>query len=962
MIRQWILPFPAEERPDLLVDLVSLHLTCGWEAGPKPMLEEYVRELGPEFAEFASRESLPIDLIEAEFCARHEFPAPGSPPQIDDYLARFPGRSDVQECIRSRSLDGGRYTLTRCLGAGGLGRVWKAYDGQLNRQVAIKLPRPGLSNAREVRHMFEREGRIAAGLEHPSIVPVHEIAEMEDGTPYCVMRLVSGKPLDAMIRDHHGKSCPRDRRERSVRGNELLRHFVAVCNAIAYAHDRGVIHRDLKPANIVVGAFGEAVVLDWGLAEERGSPAPGPDFEPATTAPSEDGALDRPEGTEAYMSPEQAIGRSDVRNDIFCLGGILYSILTGRAPYVPEQGEDDRALRERIRKGRFPSPRKLRAGIPSALEAVCMKAMSPDPASRYSSARELADEIARFLADEPVLAGRDPLAERALRWMRRRRTAVTAVAAAVLLALLGLGGMLAVQARANRNLREAKGLVWAYFDNSLDWARRLVDAAGADSFVSEQSPNLDSLRRLKRDLERSRDDDPRTRAQLAEVCSIIGAITALLGKSDEAERSYEEACRVAEALAALQPREPASPTALAHACLGFSKLLSETGRAQRAVTLMEKGAQLSTQLAAEYPDDPIREREANRAISDLAVLYRDSVQLAKAETCFHDAIERLRRTIDNRPDDVAAQGELARANNNLGSLLINLGRPREARGSLVEARDIGRELTSRNSVEVRFQQQLGRSYMNLGLVDNALGREGESVGDFQASIKVFDALVREHPRFPLFRYDLATAYGNLGELHLKMKLPDDARLAFEKVGETLKRLVDDFPADIKYRNDYACYFDSLAELTEAGGNLKQATDELESAIAIRAELVKQPGAPRLIRRQLAGSQLKLGRLNLKSGHKREGLESLRVARRLLTELARDSTADLGVQSLLGEALDAIGQTLLEIGQPDQKAEASAAIKAARAYHDEACNGDPKSAAYQEARQRHAAIESLLGQH
>jgi tetratricopeptide (TPR) repeat protein len=955
-LRDRVLPFPATDRADLLVDLVAVHLTCGWETGRGFLLESYVAELGTDYAEFGLLESLPIELIEAEFCARHELLALGPPPQLDDYIARFPRRTDVEECLQSRLLDGGRYTLTYCLGAGGLGRVWKAHDRQLNRHVAIKLPRPGLKSAAHIRQMFEREGRIAAGLEHPAIVPVHEIAEMEDGTPYCVMRLVSGRPLDALIREYHRKSRPRDR---SLLWNELLRHFVAVCNAIAYAHERGVIHRDLKPNNIVVGAFGEAVVLDWGLAEQQGAVAAEPAAHAGTESSLGERVADRPEGTEAYMSPEQAQGKSDVRNDIFCLGGILYSILTGSAPYVPDEAEDECAFRERIRTGRYPRPRKLRSGIPSSLEAVCMKAMSPDPESRYSSAAQLAGEITRYFADEPVLAGRDPLTERALRWMRRRRTAVTAAAAAVLLALLGLSGILAVQARANRDLREAKGRVWAYFDNGLDWARRLVDAAGADSFVSEQSPNLDSLRRLKSDLKASRDDDPRTRAQLAEVCSMIGAITALIGKSDEAERSYEEACNVAEALTSLEPSLPASRTALAHACLGYAKLLSETGRTQPAVSLMEKGARLSKELAGEYADDSVREREANRAISDLAVLYRDSDQPSQAEACFHDAIERLRHTLKNRPDDVAAKGELARANNNLGSLFINLGRPRDARGPLLEACEIGKVLTNRSSVEVRFKQQFGRSYMNLGLVDNALGNEAESVVDFQESIKVFDRLVREHPRFPLFRYDLATAYGNLGELQLKMKLVDDANLSFKHVGETLKRLVDDFPADIKYRNDYACYFDSLAELTESQGDQKQASDELKSAIEIRTKLVKEPGAPRLIRRQLAGSQFKLGRLSLKGGRTREGLDNLRGARRLLTELASDSTADLGVRSSLGEALDAIGQALWENGRPDQKTEAIEAIKAAGVYHDEACNGDPKIASYQEARRRHAAIETNL---
>ena len=237
MIRDWVLPFPAEQQRDLAVDLAVSHLLASWECKQGLLLEDYVRDLGPDFAEFSSLASLPIELVEAEFVARHEFPALGDPPSVEEYAARFPERDDVQECILAKSLDNGRYILTRFIGLGGIGRVWAAYDRHLRRPVAIKLPRSGIDGGPRIRELFEREGRITAGLEHPSILTVHEIARTDEKTPYSVMRLVGGRTLQSMIRDYHCVTADSAPRRPTLLWNELLRHFIAVCNAMAYAHE-----------------------------------------------------------------------------------------------------------------------------------------------------------------------------------------------------------------------------------------------------------------------------------------------------------------------------------------------------------------------------------------------------------------------------------------------------------------------------------------------------------------------------------------------------------------------------------------------------------------------------------------------------------------------------------------------------------------------------------------------------
>ena len=230
------------------------------------------------------------------------------------------------------------------------------------------------------------------------------------------------------------------------------------CNAIEYAHSRGVLHRDLKPSNIIVGTHGETLVVDWGLAKAMGAAESSGDVteEQPLMPRAAGGATETLPGlalgTPAFMSPEQAAGDQDQigpASDVYSLGATLYCLLTGQAPFERAGVAD--VLRA-VQDGEFPPPREVDHTIPKPLEAVCLKAMAREPRDRYASPRELADDIERWMADEAVSARREPPAERARRWMRRKRTTVTAATAAALVALVGLAVVLAVQARANNEL------------------------------------------------------------------------------------------------------------------------------------------------------------------------------------------------------------------------------------------------------------------------------------------------------------------------------------------------------------------------------------------------------------------------------------------------------------------------------------------------------------------------------
>jgi len=335
------------------------------------------------------------------------------------------------------SSTGSRFEIVRPHAAGGLGQVSVAIDHELHREVALKEIRPCYADHPESRARFLLEAEITGGLEHPGVVPVYGMGTCNDGRPYYAMRFIRGESLQQAIEELHGGEPA----ERMVRLRGLLRRFIEVANAVAYAHSRGVLHRDLKPANVMLGPYGETLVVDWGLAKPVDRPAQATAAAESRLLPpaahdSDVTRIGRAIGTPAYMSPEQAAGAVDLigrASDIYSLGATLYSLLTGQPPV---QGRDVDAIQKRVLRGEFAVPRAVQSWVPRPLEAICLKAMALEPADRYRSARALAEDVERWLADAPVQAHRENAAERLARWMRRHRTWSQAGAAALLVVTL----------------------------------------------------------------------------------------------------------------------------------------------------------------------------------------------------------------------------------------------------------------------------------------------------------------------------------------------------------------------------------------------------------------------------------------------------------------------------------------------------------------------------------------------
>ena len=312
-------------------------------------------------------------------------------------------------------LEGTRYSLLQRVARGGMGVVYAAQDGKLGRRVALKVLDAPERNGELARRLL-REAQVLASLEHPGIVPVHDVGTLQDGRVFYTMKFVEGQRLDKHIQAVPSLS-------------DRLRLFLRICDAVAFAHARGVLHRDLKPANIMIGPFGEVLVLDWGLAKLLHRPA-GPNDVTDSEAALLDGLANSANegdttehsavtgqgtvmGTPGYMSPEQERGdnnRLDERSDIYSLSSVLRFLLSGVPPGFPEHG----------------------VPINKSLEAVCAKGLAANPASRYAHVTELAEDVSRYLDGLPVTARKETLPDKAARFYRRHNVAILLIAAYLL--------------------------------------------------------------------------------------------------------------------------------------------------------------------------------------------------------------------------------------------------------------------------------------------------------------------------------------------------------------------------------------------------------------------------------------------------------------------------------------------------------------------------------------------------
>jgi eukaryotic-like serine/threonine-protein kinase len=448
----------------------------------KPSIDELLEQL--EEARDAGRE---INL--EQLCA----PWPDLLPQLRERwnrLLRFDNRfgdkpDDIADATRRENtaevqskianmiekLDGSRVImqteihLEKFHDRGGLGDVYRAQDCDLSREVAVKLlriDRQGEGN----REDFFRESQIIGGMNHPGIVSIHGIGETIDGRPFYTMPFLDGGTLRYKAGIFHRKfsgALVEDLKE----FRDLLYHLVSVCKTIAYAHSRGIVHRDLKAENVLLGKYGETLVIDWGCASKVDRDERFRVYgERTLQLKGVDGVNSSGGLTLRYASPEQLHGSKHVgpESDIYSLGAILYLLVTGRSPL--EQEPDDK-VRGMVLKGQVPGPETIKSRLPSPLAAICRKAMALEPHDRYGNALQMADDLERYLADLPTSVCKLSWGMRMARMVKRNRKAslilLTTLLVCMSLLTLALAGQSVMagraQASARHRLRMAAALV-----------------------------------------------------------------------------------------------------------------------------------------------------------------------------------------------------------------------------------------------------------------------------------------------------------------------------------------------------------------------------------------------------------------------------------------------------------------------------------------------------------------------
>ncbi len=824
-----------------------------------------------------------------------------SGPELEETLAQvgvasIENDSDANRtgsyAVGTATSDGQRFRILRPHARGGLGVVFVALDSELNRQVALKQILESHADDPTSRARFMLEAEVTGGLEHPGIVPVYGLGTYGDGRPYYAMRFIEGDSLkEAIDRFHNDERLKSDSGDHSLELHKLLRRFTDVCNAIQYAHSRGVLHRDIKPGNVIVGRHGETLVVDWGLAKPIAQAEPHSSagrglLVPSTSSGSAETLPGSALGTPAYMSPEQAQGQLDrmgPRSDVYSLGATLYCLLTGRAPFNGNAVD----VIHLVQRGEFPAPRQCNASIDRALEAVCVKAMAFRPEDRYESCRALVEEIDRWMADEPTSAWREPLSRRARRWARRNRTAVAVASVAVLAGIVGLSAVLAVQARANSNLTaslfretEANGAL-ASANAELDRSRAAVQTrydlaveaiktfhtGVSEDFLLKQ----DQFKELRDRLLKSASDfygklgatlgnetDRASRAALGQANFELAELTSQVGSKQDALEAHRRLLLSRRAMAGEPGAGTGTKADVSESLTAVAWILEQTGNPDEAERVYREAESLLADLVRQAPQSRTPRAALATCRSRLAWLLHVT---GKSE----EAVSVLRRA---RADQeaiaalpgvrVVSEADLAFSSHRLGTILASVGKPAEAETEFRAALATLERLSEREPAVAEFQRSLAQIHANFGSLLSDLRRTAEAETEYRKALALQEKLSQQNPAVTSFRAGLSATHNALGILLAETGRRTLAETEYRAAIDLLQKLAEEHPSVVEYRDRLALTVHNLGNLLKNTGRSVEAQERYQEAIALQQTLVEKNPTDTHLRSHLALSHNNLG--------------------------------------------------------------------------------------------------------
>ncbi|HEY1811345.1 MAG TPA: tetratricopeptide repeat protein [Kofleriaceae bacterium] len=794
---------------------------------------------------------------------------------------------------------------------GGMGRIVAAEDRRLGRKVALKEL---LEPAGEQMTRFQREALITARLQHPGIVPVYEAGRWPTGEPFFAMKLVAGKPLDQVI------AGARSLDERL----ELLPRIAAACDAIAYAHSQRIIHRDLKPGNVLIGEFGETVVIDWGLAKDLDAVESPDSANRAPRRPSQKnlgvkstasstltvaGAV---MGTPAYMAPEQARGETvDQRADVFALGAMLYHVLAGAPPYNARTATDVIAA---AALGKVVPLANREKRAPRDLVAIVTRAMEPSPADRYPDAGMLAEELRRFMTGRLVDAHRYTALQRLGRFIKKHRGAVTVATIAVLGFIVG--GTMAVhrimaardEAQQAERVATTRGVAAEQLiDYMMTHVQRQLTQIGRLDLMAGLSTKVKSYYQTLSTIPGGMHDDDEGR--MAEAIELIGRAEHQSGKPDEALATWGEA---RTKLLGLIDAHPDQHTLKLRAMI--AKLDYESGTVFMERGKYDKATNYFTQAGHEY--DELRTQAPHDHALMLGAADNDDElgDMLRREGKLDDAFDNYTRAKALRDQAQGGNGRVTDEVMALSTSHLKLGSIYQSRGqSSVAADEYKASLKLRDSLlatapdNAQVQKAVLDTLEQLAVVETSLGEDSAAIAMYERALPITQTLAQRDPTNIDWEYQRGNVLADLGQVYVGTGRFQDGLAEIDRAVEVHRGLLARDPKTSRYRIALARALVRQGDAQLALGKLDDALATYKESSDLRLALVDAEPTSVAYRRSYASCFPKLADAHLAKGDPASAIEQQEQALAIRTSLVAEAPAQ-------GDFKNELASTEIELGK------------------------------------------------
>jgi serine/threonine protein kinase/Flp pilus assembly protein TadD len=887
----------------------------------------------------------------------------------------------------------GDFRIIREVGRGGMGVVYEAEQISLGRRVALKvLPLAGAMDSRHLQR-FKIEAQAAAQLHHTNIVHVHYVG-CERGVHFYAMQFIEGISLAdviAQLRDREqtvSRKAAKDAKDdanktatfapsrlcvssdsstdpttkpiaalSTIRSTTDAAYFrtvaelgIQAAEALDYAHEHGIIHRDVKPANLLVenclvptaNCPPRLWVTDFGLAQVQG------DARMTMT-----GDL---VGTLRYMSPEQALAKRvviDHRTDIYSLGATLYELLT----LEPAFGGTDR--QELLRQIAFEEPRalrRIRRGIPPELETIVLKAMEKNPAERYATARELADDLRRFLMQEPIRAKKPTLLQAARKWTRRHRALVrVAMAASILLTIVAVAASVLIW-RAYQ--RESKALAAEAeqrreAEENERWARQAVNEMYTNLAVKwlAQQPRLQPVQRefLEKALafyQRWAEEPgvaPEVRNDAAQAYYRMGAIQHKLGQLQPALQSYGRAIEKFTELVSETEGENRYVYLLAAAHDAIAKVYRATGQLKERERAYQNCIALCRKLLADSPSNSDYYRLNVKAQSDLATVAAELGHTPEAQRAYGEVIADLKALADEHPVDAELRAVLANTRTNLGNLYLKTGKTREAELSYREALKVFEKLVGEYPGVPDHRERFAFTSANLGGLLKAKPKEALELLDRARELQ--EGLMQAFPDVPDYREELAATLGNLGNVLANSGKREEAEKSYRAAIEKWRSLIKQFPEQADYRHGLEIDLKNLGYLLLNSDRRTKAEEFFQEFVDNREQLASAISDVEEKRQELADILEHLGSINRENAKPDEAEKYYHRAIALRRKLAEENQGKPELQHAWVRCLVNLSLVLKYQPRPERLPEVRELLEQARPLQHGVLKANPDSPDY-----------------